>query len=410
MVLDEWGRVSEGQSLWILLPTGQRASGEWIDDTLHARADEQGLLDRLTQVAAFPRQRVEVVRGANAEGQVNEMFYRRGWTDGLPIVAPTMARVDAMLRAGGQPRNAVLGEAEPLKGLVTVEKVAINAVMAGCEDAHLPFVLAAAAALVEPEFNLRGVQTTDENVTPLLLLSGPAAKAMHMNSRFGALGPGWRANAAIGRAVRLIMHNLGGGWPAAVAFAGLGQPGRYTLCLAEDEEFNPWESLREELGFAVDDNVLVVQRAESVVNVTGGLNDLASVMASATSAFSRLHGGTVAVVIAPYVAKLLADEGKSKADVKTYLFEHSRAPAAEFEKSWLPARLAGKTKFPRWVKEGVAAGWVPAVEKPDDITVIVAGGDIPIPQCAYMPTWGFPACRIAKKIDLPQGWNPTPES
>jgi len=402
--------VSDGQSLWILLPTGQRASGEWIDDTLHSRAEEQGLLDRLTQVAAFPRQRVEVVRGPKAEAGVNEMFYRRGWTDGLPIVAPTMARVDAMLRAGGRPRNMVLGEAEPLKGLVTVEKVAINAVMAGCEDAHMPFVLAAAEALLEPEFNLRGVQTTDENVTPLLMLSGPAAKAMHMNSRFGALGPGWRANAAIGRAVRLIMHNLGGGWPAAVAFAGLGQPGRYTLCLAEDEAFNPWESLREELGFAVDDNVLVVQRAESVVNVTGGLNDLATVMASATSAFSRLHGGTVAVVLAPYVAKLLADEGKSKADVKTYLHENSRAPAAEFEKSWLPARLAGQTKIPRWVNEGVKAGWVPAVETPDNITIIVAGGDIPIPQCAYMPTWGFPACRIAKKIYLPQGWDPSPET
>ena len=402
--------MSDGQSLWILLPTGQRASGEWIDDTLHSRAEEQGLLDRLTQVAAFPRQRVEVVRGPKAEAGVNEMFYRRGWTDGLPIVAPTMARVDAMLRAGGRPRNMVLGEAEPLKGLVTVEKVATNAVMAGCEDAHMPFVLAAAEALLEPEFNLRGVQTTDENVTPLLMLSGPAAKAMHMNSRFGALGPGWRANAAIGRAVRLIMHNLGGGWPAAVAFAGLGQPGRYTLCLAEDEAFNPWESLREELGFAVDDNVLVVQRAESVVNVTGGLNDLATVMASATSAFSRLHGGTVAVVLAPYVAKLLADEGKSKADVKTYLHENGQAPAAEFEKSWLPTRLAGQTNFPRWVNEGVKAGWVPAVETPDDITVIVAGGDIPIPQCAYMPTWGFPACRIAKKIYLPQGWDPSPET
>ena len=378
--------MSNGDSLWILLPTGQRASGEWIDDTLHSRASEQGLLDRLTQVAAFPRQRVEVVRGPNAEGQVNEMFYRRGWADGLPIVPPTMARVDAM-----------------------VEKVAINGVMAGCEACHMPFVLAAAQALIEPEFNLRGVQTTDENVTPLLMLSGPAAKTMHMNSRFGALGPGWRANAAIGRAVRLIMHNLGGGWPSAVAFAGLGQPGRYTLCLAEDEEFNPWESLREELGFAADDNVLVVQRAESVVNVTGGLDDLASVMASATSSFSRLHGGTVAVVVAPYVAKLLADEGRSKAEVKAYLHENSKMTAAAFEKTWIPSRLAGQTKAPRWVREALAAGGVPAVEKPEDITVIVAGGDIPIPQCAYMPTWGFPSCRIAKKIDLPQGWSSVTE-
>ena len=396
--------MSGEPALWVLLPTGQRASGEWIDDTLRSRAEEQGLLDRLSQVAQFPRQRVEVVRGADAEGQVNETFYRRGWSDGLPIVAPTMARVDAMLRAGGKPRNLVLGEAEPLKGLVTVEKVAINAVMAGCEACHMPIVLAAAEALLEPEFNLRGVQTTDENVTPLLVLSGPAAKTMHMNSRFGALGPGWRANAAIGRAVRLIMHNLGGGWPAAVAFAGLGQPARYTLCLAEDEEFNPWESLREELGFAHQDNVLVVQRAESVVNVTGGLDDLASVMASATSAFSRLHGGKVAVILAPYVAKSLAEQGQSKADVRSYLHRNSRIPAEQFERSWLRAHLAGKTGWPRWVKDGVKQGGVAAVESPDDITVIVAGGDIPIPQCAYLPTWGFPACRIAKKIDLPQGW------
>ena len=107
--------MSRDGSLWVLLPTGQRASGEWIDDTLRSRAEEQGLLDRLTQVADFPRQRVEIVRRPDAEGQVNENFYRRGWTDGLPIVAPTLARVNAMLRAGGAPRNSVLGEAEPLK-------------------------------------------------------------------------------------------------------------------------------------------------------------------------------------------------------------------------------------------------------------------------------------------------------
>ena len=156
--------------------------------------------------------------------------------------------------------------------------------------------------------------------------------------------------------------------------------------------------------------MLVVQRAESVVNVTGGLDELASVMASATSAFSRLHGGKVAVVLAPYVAKMLAEEGKSKADVKAYLPANSQMPAAEFEKSWIPSRLAGQTKAPRWVKQALAEGAVPAVETPDDITVIVAGGDIPIPQCAYMPTWGFPGCRIARKIDLPQGWSPEMET
>ena len=163
----ERGGVTKGETLWVLLPTGQRSSGEWIDDTLRTRAEEQGLLDRLNQVGAFPRQRIEVVRGPNADGVVNETFYRRGWTDGLPIVPPTTNRVDGMLRVGGQPRNKVLGEAEPLRGVVTVEKVAINAVMAGCEDIHMPVVLAATEALLDPVFNLRGVQTTDENVTPV---------------------------------------------------------------------------------------------------------------------------------------------------------------------------------------------------------------------------------------------------
>ena len=129
---DEPLGVSEGETLWVLLPTGQRSTGEWIDDTLQARAEENGLLDRLNQVGKFPRQRIEVVRGPNADGRVNEMFYRRGWTDGLPIVPPTTKRVDGMLRASSHSRNKVLGEAEPLKGLVTMEKVAINIIILIC--------------------------------------------------------------------------------------------------------------------------------------------------------------------------------------------------------------------------------------------------------------------------------------
>ena len=133
----------------------------------------------------------------------------------------------------------------------------------------------------------------------------------------------------------------------------------------------------------------VVQRAESVVNVTGGLDDLASVMASATSAFSRLHGGKVAVVLAPHVAKSLAQQGQRKPDVQHYLHEHGRMRADEFEKSWLRTKLAPKTGWPDWLTDSVKQGWVPAVEKPDDITIIVAGGDIPIPQCGLHADLGL---------------------
>ena len=217
------------EALWVVLPTGQRASGEWIDDTLRQRAEEAGLLARTPLAGKFPRHRVEVIRAADPVDEVNALFEARGWTDGLPITPPTLPRVEAMCATTVRAPSEVLGEVEPLRGEATVEKIAANAVMAGCRPEHFPVVLAALEAMLDPAFNMRGVQTTDENVAPLLIVSGPLAARLGLNAGFGALGPGWRANAAIGRAVRLVMLNLGGGWPGAVSLAGLGQPGRLSL-------------------------------------------------------------------------------------------------------------------------------------------------------------------------------------
>ncbi len=377
-----------GETLWLLTPAGQRANGEWIDDTLVRRAREKGMTARLTAAGRFPRQRVEVLRG----GDPNALYYRRGWTDGLPIVPPTLDRVNAMLRGGARGRNENLGELDPLKGAAVVERVAANAVMAGCAPEHFPVVTAAVEALADPAFNLRGVQTTDENVAPLILLSGPVVERLEVNAGFGMLGPGWQANAAIGRAVRFVMNNIGGGWPEAVSFAGLGQPGRYTMVLAENAALNPWEPLHEELGCR---NALALMRAETAVNVTGGLDDLASVMGSAASAFTMAWEGKAAVVLAPFVAQELAGQGWSKADVKEALWRRGRMPRADFEKLWLRTRLLGGGRWPAWT-EGQEA--VPAVARPEDIVLIVAGGDIPIPQCAWFPSWGFPPCCIVREI------------
>ena len=206
----------------MLLPAGQRASGEWIDDTLRARVEEKGLLARTPLAGEFPRQRVEVIRAADPTAEVNRLYRLRGWTDGLPIVPPTLGLVDGMLAQSALDRRVVLGEMEPLGGVAGVEKIAANAVMAGCQPEHFPVVLAAVQAILDPEFNLRGVQTTDENVAPLIIVNGPAARRLGVNAGWGALGPGWAANATIGRAIRLVMNNIGGGWPGAVSFAGLG--------------------------------------------------------------------------------------------------------------------------------------------------------------------------------------------
>jgi len=391
-------------SLWLVVPVAQRAAGDWIDDTLAARAAEKGLTGRLDLAGRFPRRRVEVIRSADPVAQCNALYLRRGWTDGLPIVPPAIARVDDMLRFSARPREAVLGEMEPLAGLATVERVAANAVMAGCRPEYFPVVLSAVEAILAPEFNLRGVQTTDENVTPLLVVCGPIAQRLGVNGGFGALGPGWQANASIGRALRLVMHNLGGGWPAAVSLAGLGQPARYTLCLAENTAQSPWEPLHVELGLKPEDNAVVVQRAESVVNVTGGLEEIASVMGSLASAFSLLHGGRPAVLLAPYVAARLAAAGLGKAEVKRRLHQLGRIPVEQWRRSWLARELIRAERWPDWVKQAAEQGAIPAVESPEDITLVVAGGDLAIAQHAYLPSWGFPSARIVKPIELPADW------
>jgi hypothetical protein len=385
------------EALWIVLPAGQRASGEWIDDTLRRRAEESGLLARTPLAGRFPRQRVEVVRAVDAAEEVNVLFEARGWTDGLPVTPPTLARVEAMCAATARAPSEVLGEVEPLRGEATVERIAANAVMAGCRPEHFPVVLAAVEAVLDPAFNLRGVQTTDENVTPLVIVSGPLAARLAINAGFGALGPGWRANAAIGRAVRLVMLNLGGGWPGAVSLAGLGQPGRYTLCLAERED-SPWTPLRVELGYRPEQSTVTVLRAETAINVTGGLAELASVMASAASAFTMLHEGRVTVVIAPFVARRLAAEGWTKEDVRRRLHARARVPVAEWREWWLRATAR---QWPGWVREAETAGALPVVKAPEDITVVVAGADLAIPQLAYLPSWGFPPCRVTREVAGP---------
>jgi hypothetical protein len=315
------------EALWVVLPTGQRASGEWIDDTLRQRAEEAGLLARTPLAGKFPRHRVEVIRAADPVDEVNALFEARGWTDGLPITPPTLPRVEAMCATTVRAPSEVLGEVEPLRGEATVEKIAANAVMAGCRPEHFPVVLAALEAMLDPAFNMRGVQTTDENVAPLLIVSGPLAARLGLNAGFGALGPGWRANAAIGRAVRLVMLNLGGGWPGAVSLAGLGQPARYTLCLAERGD-SPWPPLHVELGHRLEQSTVTVLRAETAINVTGGLAEVASVMGSAASAFTMLYEGRVAVIVAPFVARKLAAEGWSKDDVRRWLHDQARVPVA----------------------------------------------------------------------------------
>ena len=398
--------TEKGGSLWVHVPVGQQAAGTWIDDVLRRQTGEAELAGKVRVDAELPRQRIEVFRARDTEAAVNEHFYRRGWTDGLPIVAPTVSKVREMLRFALESASTVIGELEPLRGQATVEKIAVNAIMAGCRPEYLPVVVAAVRGLANQVFNLRGVQMTDENVTPLLIVSGPLARELGINSGIGALGPGWQANATIGRALRLIMNNVGGGWPGVTSLAGIGQPGRYTLCVGEHDRASPWPPLHTEAGLASEDSAVTLLRAECSINVTGELDDVASVMGSAVSAFSMLHGGCVAVLLAPATAVKLTDAGWTKNDVAKYLFEQGRMPLEQWKRLWVRRQIAPTYGLPSWVQDAETRGVpIPVVERAQDIVIFVAGGDAPIPQHVYFPTWGFPYCRLVVPITRPRDWD-----
>ena len=238
---NEWERVSGIKGIGAALPAIRPGCGALnaepgkLED-LRIRFEETGLTAR----------RVEF---GDDEDEI-EAIYERGWTDGLPVVVPTQKRVMRMLAGTSRDPKEVLGLCPPNLAPLTVEKVAINAVLAGCKPEYLPVVLAAAEAALDPVFSWHGVLATTMFVGPVVIVNGPIRRQISMNARGNALGQGNRANATIGRALQLIIRNVGGGRPQEVDRATLGNPGKYTYCFAEDEEGSCWEPLSSDFGVA----------------------------------------------------------------------------------------------------------------------------------------------------------------
>jgi len=237
----EWERVSGQDRLGDALPAMRPGCGALNVEPAHL----EDLLIRFEQTGLNARK----IEFGEDEDEI-EAIYERGWTDGLPVVPPTQRRVLRML--GGTTRDAkeVIGLCPPNLVPLTVEKVAINAVMAGCKPEYLPVVLAAVEAVLDPAFAMHGVLATTMFVGPVLVVNGPIRRQISMNARGNALGQGNRANATIGRAVQLIIRNVGGGRPQEVDRATLGNPGKYTYCFAEDEEGSSWDPLSSDFGLA----------------------------------------------------------------------------------------------------------------------------------------------------------------
>lgn len=237
----EWERVSRQDKLGAALPAMRPGCGALNVEPTHL----EDLLIRFEQTGLNARK----VEFGEDEDEI-EAIYERGWTDGLPVVPPTQRRVLRMLGGTIRDPKEVIGICPPNLVALTVEKVAINAVMAGCKPEYLPVVLAALEAVLDPAFAMHGVLATTMFVGPVLVVNGPIRRQISMNARGNALGQGNRANATIGRALQLIIRNVGGGRPQEVDRATLGNPGKYTYCFAEDEEGSFWEPLSSDFGLA----------------------------------------------------------------------------------------------------------------------------------------------------------------
>lgn len=313
-----------------------------------------------------------------------EELFARGVTDGLPVVPPTAERVRAAVEASGRAADELIGLVAPQHGRATVQRVAVNAVMAGCRPEYMPVVIAAVAAICDPGFALEGVSGTTDAVTPLVIVNGPIRRALDVNCAASVFGAGWRANATIGRAVRLVWVNIGGARPGVISMSTFGQPGRYSYCVGEHEEASPWEPLHVEHGFAVTDSTVAALAAEApqiVANTTGRTaREILSTVARAGVAIANpdlAPLGDTLLVIGPEHAKTIAGDGWSKQDVRQFVWEQAQATV-----------------------DGVR---VPKFREPASLRVIVAGGTAGR-FSAWVPGWPFrgsPSTLVLKPILTP---------
>ena len=312
-----------------------------------------------------------------------ELCFDRGWTDGLPVVPPTEERVRAMLGAARlRPGDQVAYIAQRAVS-VTAEKVAINAVMAGCLPEYMPVVRAAVEGIGDPAWSYHGPGTSTAGAAALVVVNGPVARELDINAGDNLFGPGWRANATIGRAVRLVMRNVCGSRPGTLDRGTLGHPGKLSYVIAENEAESPWAPLHVERGFRPEQSAVTVMAAEAPHQFYNQLSNTAEGVLTTLADDMKISGNVMGqpqymLVIAGEHMRTIAKGGWTKADIRRFVFEHTKNSHAHLKGTH---RMAGP------VKPGDETLMRPLVESPDDILVVAAGGRAGA-FSAYIPGWG----------------------
>ena len=314
----------------------------------------------------------------------------RGWGDGLPLIPVTAERVAAMLAATRRPAGDLIAVLPPRLGRATVERVAINAVLAGAQPEDLPVILAAVEAVAHPAFNLQAVQTTTHPCSPLIIVNGPIAGRLGINGAGNALGQGHRANAVIGRALRLVLQNVGGARPGHEDRATHGHPGKYTYCVAENEAASPWAPLSVDRGFSQNVSTVTVCGSEAPHNINDhgsstphGIVTTVAGTAAVVGSNNIYLGGEPLVILGPEHAATVAGGGFSKDDFKRELWERAQVPLSRFDASNIE-RFA--VIHPAGFKDRPPETLAPIARQWSDIMVVVAGGAGK--HSLFVPTFG----------------------
>jgi hypothetical protein len=346
--------------------------------------------------AALSPDLVAAMDAATGTDDIEEM-YERGWTDGLPVVPPTADRVEAML--GGCDGQLSLGFVPPGMGEATLARVAACAVLAGCRPAYFPVVAAAAQAALDPAFNLHGQAVTTQPAGQLVVVNGPVREAIGLNSGMGALGPGFRPNLTIGRALRLLVTLTGGGMPGKLDRATLGQMGKIGFCLAEDEEVSPWEPLHVERGFQPSQSVVTVIGSDAPLSISDHRSrtpeDLGWILAWAAAASWSTNWWPLAepsvFVICPEHAEMFRAAGWTKQRLRQFMFEAVRKPAGELRR--------GETT--PVVHAAGPAAQVPKWASPEAIVLVVAGGEAGRYSAVLGPCTGMGSQIVSREVGSP---------
>ncbi len=357
----------------------------------------------MAQTAIAARHLPETDQNLPSDTDLVEWYYAQGYADGLPIVPPTPAKVAACVEAMGGDPAFVECRVPPRWGNLTREVLAINMVMAGCLPQYAPVVRAAMLALTDPAFNLNGVQATTHMACPLLVVNGPIRTAIGMNAGCNTFGSGNRANATIGRAIRLILLNVGGGWPGDLDKSTLGHPGKYTYCIAENEEASPLAPYHVEKGYKAEDSTVFVLAAEPPHSVTNHVaNDPEGILDSIWSAMSTIahnnavSSGHCAVVLGPEHAQTIAKHGWKRHDVRSYLWTYARIRFGDIAFNHRYGKIYNRN-LPAWYKRDLEAR-IPIVPSVDNIHLFVAGGEAGR-FSAFIPGWGHMTNPVLRAID-----------